>query len=121
MRFFDKEYFDLLTTSPGNYIFKNKSNKSEFGKLTSILHILLSIIILIYNLYSYYKGSGMNLIYSKKSIKTLEINKNDDYIIYTEKKKIMKFIYHVIMLIYQVQKFKKKLKLKYMIFFFQKK
>ena len=75
MRFFDKENFDLLTTSPGNYIFKNKSNKSEFGKLTSILHILLSFIILIYNLYSYNKGSGMNVSYSK-----IAVDKNlDDF------------------------------------------
>ena len=85
MGFFDKENFDLLTTSPGNYIFKNKSNKSEFGKLTSLLHILLSIIILIYNLYSYYKGTVMNVIYSKKTIETFERNENDDYKNYTDK------------------------------------
>ena len=85
MRFFDKENFDLLTTSPGNYIFKNKSNKSEFGKLTSILHILFSIIILIYYLYSYNKGTGMNVIYSKKTIETFERNENDDYKNYTDK------------------------------------
>ncbi len=85
MRFFDKENFDLLTTSPGNYIFKNKSNKSEFGKLSSILHILLSIIILIFYLYSYNKGTGMNVIYSKKTIETFEINENDDYKDYTDK------------------------------------
>ena len=85
MRFFVKENFDLLTTSPGNYIFKNKSNKSEFGKLSSILHILLSIIILIYYLYSYSKGTGMNVIYSKKAIETFEINENDDYKYYTDK------------------------------------
>ena len=85
MRFFDKENFDLLTTSPGNYIFKNKSNKSEFGKLSSILHILFSIIILIYYLYSYNKGTGMNVIYSKKTIETFERNENDDYKNYTDK------------------------------------
>ena len=79
MRFFDKENFDLLTSSPGNYIFKNKSNKSEFGKLTSILHILLSFIILIYNLYSYNKGSGMNVSYSKIAVdKNLKLNENDE-------------------------------------------
>ena len=85
MGFFDKENFDLLTTSPGNYIFKNKSNKSEFGKLSSILHILFSIIILIYYLYSYNKGTGMNVIYSKKTIETFERNENDDYKNYTDK------------------------------------
>ena len=85
MGFFDKENFDLLTTSPGNYIFKNKSNKSEFGKLSSILHILLSIIILIFYLYSYNKGTGMNVIYSKKTIETFERNENDDYKNYTDK------------------------------------
>ncbi len=85
MRFFDKENFDLLTTSPGNYIFKNKSNKSEFGKLSSILHILLSIIILIFYLYSYNKGTGVNVIYSKKTIETFERNENDDYKNYTDK------------------------------------
>jgi len=79
MRFFDKENFDLLTSSPGNYIFKNKSNKSEFGKLSSLLHILLSFIILIYNLYSYNKGTGMNVSYSKIAVdKNLKLNENDE-------------------------------------------
>ena len=89
MRFFDKENFDLLTSSPGNYIFKNKSNKSEFGKLSSLLHITLSIIILIYNLYSYYKGSGMNVSYSKIAItnNSIELNKKDDLKIFSEKVK----------------------------------
>ena len=85
MRFFNKKYLDLLTNSPGNYIFKNKYNKSEFGKLSTILHIFLSIIILIYYLYSYYKGTGMNVIYSKRTIETLDINENDDYKNYTDK------------------------------------
>ena len=71
MYIFNKEYFDFLTTSPGNYIFKNKSNKSEFGKCSSLLHLIISLVLLIYYLFSYYQGSGLNVIYSKE-IKNLK-------------------------------------------------
>ena len=66
MYIFNKEYLDFLTTSPGNYIFKNKSNKSEFGKCSSLLHLIISFALLIYYLFSYYQGSGLNVIYSKE-------------------------------------------------------
>ena len=72
MFIFNKEYFDFLTTSPGNYIFKNKSNKSEFGKCSSLLHLIISFALLIYYLLSYYQGSGLNVIYTKQITKTYD-------------------------------------------------
>ena len=63
---FNKENLDFLSTSPGNYIFKNKSNKSEFGKFSSIFHVLTSLSILLFYLISYIYGKEMNVIYSKK-------------------------------------------------------
>ena len=74
---FNKENLDFLSTSPGNYIFKNKSNKSEFGKFSSIFHVLASLAILIFYLISYIKGKEMNVIYSKKN--TIPKNENDKY------------------------------------------
>ena len=83
MKIFDKEYLDLLTTSPGNYIFKGKSNKSEFGKFLSLSYIFISIILLIYYLYLYVKGSEMNIIYTKKYTNKilffLDEDKKDEY------------------------------------------
>ena len=66
MKMFNKENLDFLSTSPGNYIFKNKSNKSEFGKFSSIFHVLTSLGILLFYLISYIYGKEMNVIYSKK-------------------------------------------------------
>ena len=74
---FNKENLDFLSTSPGNYIFKNKSNKSEFGKFSSIFHVLASLGILLFYLISYIKGKEMNVIYSKKN--TIPKNENDKY------------------------------------------
>jgi len=66
MKIFDKENLDFLSTSPGNYIFKNTANKSEFGKFSSMFHLFASLIILIFYLYSYIIGKEFNVIYSKK-------------------------------------------------------
>ena len=77
MKIFNKENLDFLSTSPGNYIFKNKSNKSEFGKFSTIFHILASLIILIFYIYSYIKGKDKNVIYSKKN--KLPEKGNDEY------------------------------------------
>ena len=65
MKIFNKDNLDFLSTSPGNYIFKNKANKSEFGKFSSIFHLLASLAVLIYYLYSYLIGKEKNVIYSK--------------------------------------------------------
>ncbi len=85
MKMFNKENLDFLSTSPGNYIFKNKSNKSEFGKFSSIFHVLASLGILLFYLISYIKGKEMNVIYSKKN--TIPKNKNDKYEYYNNSEK----------------------------------
>ena len=58
---FNKENLDFLSTSPGNYIFKNKSNKSEFGKFSSIFHVLASLAILLFYFISYIYGKEIVL------------------------------------------------------------
>ena len=50
MKIFNKENLDFLSTSLVNYIFKNKANKSEFGKFSTIFHILASLLILTFYL-----------------------------------------------------------------------
>ena len=85
MKMFNKENLDFLSTSPGNYIFKNKSNKSEFGKFSSIFHVLASLAILIFYLISYIKGKEMNVIYSKKN--KIPKNENDKYKYYNNTEK----------------------------------
>jgi hypothetical protein len=85
MKIFSKEYLDFLSTSPGNYIFKNKVNKSEFGKFSSIFHLIASLIILIFYLISYLKGTEKNVLYSK--LNKIPKNKNDDYKNYSETNK----------------------------------
>ena len=85
MKMFNKENLDFLSTSPGNYIFKNKSNKSEFGKFSSIFHVLASLGILLFYLISYIKGKEMNVIYSKKN--TIPKNENDKYEYYNNSEK----------------------------------
>ena len=85
MKIFNKENLDFLSTSPGNYIFKNKSNKSEFGKFSSIFHVLASLGILLFYLISYIKGKEMNVIYSKKN--TIPKNENDKYEYYNNTEK----------------------------------
>jgi len=99
MKIFDKEKFDLFSTSPGNYIFKKKSNKSEFGKLLSIFHIFVSITILIYFLYHYFKGSEKNIFYSKKTFENSDIykNKNDEYIFLNDKLKNYAIYIYIVM------------------------
>jgi len=100
MKIFDKQYLDFLSTSPGNYIFKTKSNKSEFGKICSLIYILLSFLILIFYLYSYFLGNEMNVSYYKKVIYGVDHNdeefdsyserdecENDNFISYIENKK----------------------------------
>jgi hypothetical protein len=85
MKIFNKDNLDILSTSPGNYIFKNKANKSEFGKFSSIIHILASLAILIFYLISYFKGKEMTIIYSKKN--KLPEKENDEYKCYNESNK----------------------------------
>ncbi len=99
MKIFNKQYLDFLSTSPGNYIFKTKSNKSEFGKISSLIYILLSLLILIFYLYSYFLGKEMNVSYYKKVVFGIDHNdefdsyserdesENDNFISYTENKK----------------------------------
>ena len=48
MKIINKQYFDILSASPGKYIFQNKSNKIESGKISLLLYILLSILLFIY-------------------------------------------------------------------------
>ena len=90
MKIFDKENLDFLSTSPGNYIFKNKANKSEFGKFSSIFHLLASIVILIFYLFYYIKGTEYSVIYSK--INKIPENKNDDYKYYNASNKTYKIV-----------------------------
>ena len=85
MKIFNKENLDFLSTSPGNYIFKNKSNKSEFGKFSSIFHVLTSLGILLFYLISYIYGKEMNVIYSKKN--TIPKNENEKYEYYNNSEK----------------------------------
>ncbi len=85
MKMFNKENLDFLSTSPGNYIFKKKYNKSEFGKFSSIFHVLASLAILIFYLISYIKGKEMNVIYSKKN--KIPKNENDKYEYYNNTEK----------------------------------
>ena len=91
MKIFNKENLDFLSTSPGNYIFKNKSNKSEFGKFSSIFHVLASLGILLFYLISYIYGKEMNVIYSKKN--TIKKIENEKYEYYNNSEK-----YYTIML-----------------------
>ena len=90
MKIFDKENLDFLSASPGNYIFKNKANKSEFGKFSSIFHLLASIVILIFYLIFYIKGTEYSVIYSK--INKIPENKNDDYKYYNASNKTYKIL-----------------------------
>ena len=85
MKIFNKDNLDFFSTSPGNYIFKNKANKSEFGKFSSIFHLLASLVILIYYLYIYITGKEMTIIYSKKN--KLPKKGNDEYKYYNESNK----------------------------------
>jgi len=85
MKIFNKDNLDILSTSPGNYIFKNKANKSEFGKFSSIIHILASLVILIFYLNSYFNFKEMTIIYSKKN--KLPKKGNDEYKCYNESNK----------------------------------
>ena len=98
MKIFNKQYIDILSTSPGNYIFQNKCHKSEFGKISSLIYILLSILFLIYYLYSYFLGKEMNVTYFKKTIRGIDHSdseiyeekneyENDNFVSYSDGKK----------------------------------
>ena len=39
---------DFLSDSPKNFIFKNKSNKTHFGGILTILFFILTIIIIVF-------------------------------------------------------------------------